>query len=121
MKTSNSRYCLVCGYDFNKDNQTVEYQSLCPCCFFHYGIDEVGNNEAFYFYRIKWLKEKWDIDFLNKAHIFSKQDLISQFTNIAKINPDNYFFGQNKDITHNFDKFNIEIVNEKWEMEFGAI
>ena len=118
---NHNRYCLVCGYDFGTDNKIIEYQSLCPCCLFHYGFDEIGNIAAFWNYRNNWLKIRWNILQFNKVNIFTKSDLLRQLKNINKIEPRYYYFGENTEAMKNYNIYDIDQFNKKWDNEFGEI
>lgn len=114
----NNVYCLVCGYDFKQINEVVVYQTLCPCCLFHYGFDEVGWEKAFYRYRKDWLRQKWNIERFHEVNIYTKQELIDQIRNISKINLLDYYFGIEKEIVLDFKNIDLNEIENKWDSEF---
>jgi len=84
-------YCLVCGYDLAKIGLCVKRYELCPCCLFHYGVDDSNQKEIFYDYRIRWLSMHARKDFLSEIHIECPEDLIHQMENLKRIDPAAYF------------------------------
>lgn len=118
MKSSRNFFCIVCGYDFRKEGKVVCEYTLCPCCLFHYGVDEVGNIQAFNYYRNEWLKSKWHKKTFENSGIKSKEDLINQMLNIENIDPQEYYFGHDIEMHKNFNEYSLDLVAKKWEDEF---
>lgn len=119
MENKKNIYCLVCGFDFSKIDGSVEYQTLCPCCLFHYGFDEVGNNSAFYFYRIDWLLEPWNKEWHKEIGQMGYEQFKHQLENIKKIDINNYYFGNEVAIIKDFNIFSLDDFMNKWKQTFG--
>lgn len=55
---TDNRYCYVCGFDFNLSDpsqDSVKRYTLCDCCLFHYGINDVGYIDA-------WIHDRDELD-----------------------------------------------------------
>jgi hypothetical protein len=75
-------FCCVCGYDLSQENEFVDRYVMCNCCGFHYGFDDVGQKEPFYYYRKNWLSQNKSIVDLHNLGINNKEDLVKQLENI---------------------------------------
>lgn len=118
MENKKNIYCLVCGFDFSKIGESVEYQTLCPCCLFHYGFDEVGAPSAFYHYRINWLLKPWNKDWYSTLAKMEYTEFKQQLGNIEKIDINNYYFRDRLSIIKDYNLFSIDDVLRKWEKSF---
>jgi len=117
--------CYVCGFNLLKDPEpdlnfnTKEiipfYQ--CPCCGFHYSIDDNGEFEAFNLYRLNWIKD--GLFFCASPHPFENywtlEKVIEQLNNLKKIKLDDI---KSIEIKHPGYVESILKLNSNWNSTF---
>lgn len=113
---SKIKYCFICGYDLSEKTGVIEKFSICDCCLFQYGIDDVlyGKSGLMQF-RFEWIQKGFPFEgkLINNSN-WNLDILRQQILNTTKINifqyPIKHLIMDNID----WEPFNIDI-DKSWK------
>ena len=115
-----NRFCYVCGYDFIANNKTFikPLESMCGCCWFHFGIDTTTyGKDAIMHYRKDWVSKglPYDGELKPKEVDWTLDIALKQLENLKQISINEYphkiTIDENKTWSSTLD---IDFIRENW-------
>lgn len=116
MENNNLKFCPVCGFPSEENDQFIRFGETCPCCAFEFGIDDTdyGDN-AFMKYRLKWFKNGMEFMSSTEFKNWDLKQVITNLNNLSKVKLSDYFLYDKVNNSEWTSNYNLEEIKGYWE------